>query len=151
MHGLRSSSAQPARINYKTEDFVAVTKEVTDGHGADVILDMVGGSYIDRNFSAAATDGHIVQIAFLEGAKAEANFVKLMLKRLTYTGSTLRPRTVEVKGRHCAGTRREDLAPHRGGKSETRLNKTFELKDAASAHAHMESGAHIGKIMLRVA
>ncbi|MEM8743965.1 MAG: NAD(P)H-quinone oxidoreductase [Pseudomonadota bacterium] len=138
-------------INYKDEDFVAVTKEVTEGHGADVILDMVGGDYIDRNFSAAATDGHIVQIAFLQGAKAEANFVKLMLKRLTYTGSTLRPRTVEVKGGIARALEEKVWPLIEAGKVKPVLNKTFDLKDAAAAHAYMESGAHIGKIMLRVA
>ncbi|MDA7947201.1 MAG: NAD(P)H-quinone oxidoreductase [Hyphomicrobiaceae bacterium] len=138
-------------INYRDEDFVAVTKEATDGQGADVILDMVGGSYIDRNFSAAATDGHIVQIAFLEGAKTEANFVKLMLKRLTYTGSTLRPRTVEVKGGIARALEEKVWPLIEAGKVKPVLNKTFDLKDAARAHAHMESGAHIGKIMLRVA
>ncbi len=138
-------------INYRDEDFVAVTKEVTDGHGADVILDMVGGSYIDRNFSAAAIDGHIVQIAFLEGAKAEVNFVRLMLKRLTYTGSTLRPRTVEVKGGIARALQEQVWPLIEAGKVKPVLNKTYDLKDASAAHAYMESGAHIGKIMLRVA
>lgn len=138
-------------INYKEEDFVAVTKDITEGHGADVILDMVGGSYIDRNFSAAATDGRIVQIAFLEGAKAEVNFVRLMLKRLTYTGSTLRPRTVEVKG-GIARALEDNVWPLiEAGKVKPVLDKTFKLTEAAAAHAYMESGAHIGKIMLRVA
>ena len=137
-------------INYRDEDFVAITKDVTDGHGADVILDMVGGSYIDRNFSAAAADGHIVQIAFLEGAKAEVNFVRLMLKRLTYTGSTLRPRTVEVKGGIAQALEEHVWPLIEAGKVKPVLNKTYDLKDAAGAHAYMESGAHIGKIMLRV-
>lgn len=137
-------------INYRDEDFVAITKDITDGHGADVILDMVGGSYIDRNFSAAAADGHIVQIAFLEGAKAEVNFVRLMLKRLTYTGSTLRPRTVEVKGGIARALEEHVWPLIEAGKVKPVLNKTYDLKDAAGAHAYMESGAHIGKIMLRV-
>ncbi len=137
-------------INYRDEDFVAITKDITDGHGADVILDMVGGSYIDRNFSAAAADGHIVQIAFLEGAKAEVNFVRLMLKRLTYTGSTLRPRTVEVKGGIARALEEHVWPLIEAGKVKPVLDKTHDLKDAAGAHAYMEAGAHIGKIMLRV-
>jgi len=112
---------------------------------------MVGGSYIDRNFSAAAMDGHIVQIAFLEGAKAEVNFVRLMLKRLTYTGSTLRPRTVEVKGGIARALEEKVWPLVEAGQLKPVLNKTYKLSEAADAHAYMESGAHIGKIMLRVA
>ncbi len=137
-------------INYKTEDFVTVTKEVTEGHGADVILDMVGGSYIERNFSAAAQEGRIVQIAFLGGAKAEVNFGRVMLKRLTYTGSTLRPRTIEVKGGIARALEEKVWPLIKAGKVKPVLNKTFKLTEAAQAHAYMESGAHIGKIMMRV-
>ncbi len=137
-------------INYREEDFVEVTKEITGGHGADVILDMVGGNYIERNFIAAAPDGRIVQIAFLEGAKAEVNFMRLMLKRLTLTGSTLRARPVEVKG-GIAATLEEKIWPLiEAGRIRPVMDRTFALEDAAKAHAHMESGAHIGKIVLRV-
>ena len=137
-------------INYREEDFVEVTKQVTQGHGADVILDMVGGDYIERNFSAAATDGRIVQIAFLGGAKAKVNFMRLMLKRLTFTGSTLRARSVEFKGA-IASALEETIWPLiAAGKIKPVLDKTFPLEQAARAHAHMESGVHIGKIVLRV-
>ena len=127
-----------------------MTKQLTDGHGADVILDMVGGDYIERNFRAAAVAGRIVQIAFLGGAKSEVNFMRLMLKRLTYTGSTMRPRSVEVKGA-IASALEETIWPLiEAGKIKPVMDKIFPLDQAAQAHAHMESGAHIGKIVLRV-
>lgn len=138
-------------INYRDEDFVAVVKEITDGHGADVILDMVGGSYIDRNFSAAAQDGRIVQIAFLGGPKAEANFTKLMLKRLTFTGSTLRPRTLEVKGAIARALEEKVWPLIEAGKVKPVMDTTFPLADAAKAHARMEGSTHIGKIVLAIA
>ncbi len=137
-------------IDYREEDFVEVTRQLTDGHGADVILDMVGGDYIERNFRAAATDGRIVQIAFLGGAKSEVNFMRLMLKRLTYTGSTLRPRSVAFKGA-IAGSLEEKIWPLiEAGKIRPVIDKIFPLDQAARAHAHMEAGAHIGKIVLNV-
>jgi NADPH2:quinone reductase len=137
-------------INYRNEDFVEVTKEVTQGHGANVILDMVGGGYIERNFIAAAPDGRIVQIAFLEGAKAEVNFVRLMLKRLTLTGSTLRARSVEVKGAIASALEEKVWPLIEAGTVKPVMDKTFPLAEAAQAHAHMEAGAHIGKIVLKV-
>ena len=137
-------------VNYREEDFVAVTKEVTGGHGADVILDMVGGSYIERNFSAAAADGRIVQIAFLEGSKAEVNFMRLMLKRLTLTGSTLRARSVAVKGAIAHALEKQVWPLIEAGKIKPVMDKTFPLEKAAEAHKRMESGAHIGKIVLIV-
>ncbi len=108
-----------AAINYKTEDFVAKTKELTGGNGVNIILDMVGGDYIDRNYDAAAVEGRIVQIAFLGGPKASPNFAKLMVKRLHHTGSTLRPRSVEDKPRWspqlrqrlCRGLRKGGSSP----------------------------------------
>ena len=137
-------------INYREEDFVEVTKELTQGHGADVILDMVGGSYIQRNISAAAVEGRIVQIAFLGGPKAEVNFMNLMLKRLIFTGSTLRPQSVETKGA-IAGALEKTIWPLiEAGKIKPVMDKTFPLAEASKAHAHMESGAHIGKIVLSV-
>ena len=138
-------------INYREEDFVEVTKEITEGHGADVILDMVGGSYIERNFSAAAVEGRIVQIAFLGGPKAEVNFMRLMLKRLTFTGSTLRPQSVEAKGAIAAALEQTIWPLIGAGKIKPVMDKTFALAEAGQAHAHMEAGAHIGKIVLSVA
>ena len=138
-------------INYGQEDFVEVVKEVTRGKGANVILDMVGGDYVDRNYKAAAEDGRIVQIAFLNGAKATANFAILMSKRLTHTGSTLRPRPVDFK----AGIARELetkvwplLAQRRVAPV---MDMIFSLKDAWRAHERMEEGRHIGKIVLDIA
>lgn len=137
-------------INYREEDFVEVVKDVTGGHGADVILDMVGGSYIERNFSAAATDGHIVQIAFLQGPKAELSFMRVMMKRLTLTGSTLRARTDQVKG-EIAGAVEENIWPLiEAGKIRPVMDKTYPLGEAPKAHAYMESGENIGKIVLQV-
>ena len=137
-------------INYREEDFVEVTKEVTGGKGADVILDMVGGSYIERNFIAAAPDGRIVQIAFLEGPKAQVNFMRLMLKRLTLTGSTLRARSVEVKGAIATALEEKIWPLIEAGRIKPVIDRTFPLEQAAEAHAHMEAGAHIGKIVLSV-
>ena len=137
-------------INYREEDFVEVTRQLTDGHGADVILDMVGGDYIERNFRAAATDGRIVQIAFLGGAKSEVNFMRLMLKRLTYTGSTLRPRSVAFKGAIASALEEKIWPLIEAGKIRPVIDKIFPLDQAARAHAHMEAGAHIGKIVLNV-
>ncbi|MCL7998452.1 NAD(P)H-quinone oxidoreductase [Brucella sp. 21LCYQ03] len=138
-------------VNYRDEDFVAVVKEMTGGNGADVILDMVGGDYVDRNYKAAAEDGRIVQIAFLNGAKATANFALLMTKRLTHTGSTLRSRSVEFK----AAIARELEAKVWPLLAERRvapvIDMTFPLKEARQAHERMEGSQHIGKIVLEVA
>jgi NADPH:quinone reductase-like Zn-dependent oxidoreductase len=135
-------------INYREKDFVEVILDKTRGDGIDVILDMVGGSYIPRNYKVAAMDGRIVQIAFLDGAKVEVNFTRLMMKRLTHTGSTLRARSAGFK----AGIARE-LEEHvwpllEYGQIKPVIDKTFPLKDVARAHERMEEGAHIGKIML---
>ncbi|MFC4623695.1 NAD(P)H-quinone oxidoreductase [Daeguia caeni] len=135
-------------INYREEDFVAAVKQATNGRGADVILDMVGGDYVDRNYKAAAEDGRIVQIAFLNGAKASANYAILMTKRLTHTGSTLRNRSVEFK----AGIAREletKVWPLLASRQVApTMDMIFLLKDAALAHERMEEGRHIGKIVL---
>src|SRR5690606_214996 len=137
-------------VNYREEDFVAATREATGGAGANVILDMVGGSYIGRNYDAAAMDGRIVQIAFLGGAKAEVNFTRLMMKRLVHTGSTLRPRPVEVKAA-IARELEEKVWPLL---VERRIvpvmDMIFPLRDAWRAHERMEEGGHIGKIVLDV-
>lgn len=137
-------------INYKTEDFVAATKAATDGQGANVILDMVGGEYIDRNYDAAAMDGRIVQIAFLGGPKATANFAKLMMKRLVHTGSTLRPRSNADKAAMVAAIEQRVMPFLREGRVRPLMDSSFPLADAAKAHARMETSQHIGKIVLEV-
>ncbi|MGD9866577.1 MAG: NAD(P)H-quinone oxidoreductase [Hyphomicrobiales bacterium] len=137
-------------INYREEDFVEATRQETGGHGADVILDMVGGSYIERNFVAAAPDGRIVQIAFLGGPKAEVNFTRLMLKRLTFTGSTLRSRTDEVKAGIARALEEKVWPLIDAGRIRPVMDRTFPLAEASGAHARMETSAHIGKIMLAV-
>ncbi|MFI4961316.1 MAG: NAD(P)H-quinone oxidoreductase [Hyphomicrobiales bacterium] len=135
-------------INYKTDDFVAATKAATGDKGADVILDMVGGDYIARNYEAAAVEGRIVQIAFQGGPKTEVNFMRMMLKRLHHTGSTLRSRSVTDKGAIRAAVEDNALPMIAKGKVKPVIYKTFPLKEAAAAHALMETSAHIGKIVL---
>ena len=137
-------------IDYRTEDFVDAVKAATDGKGADVILDMVGGSYVERNYRAAAERGRIVQIAFLESAKAEVNFTLLMTKRLVHTGSTLRPRSVAEKAA-LANALEEKVWPLlAAGTVRPLIDRTFPLADAADAHRAMEASQHVGKIMLIV-
>jgi NADPH:quinone reductase len=137
-------------INYKNEDFVEKTKAATGGHGADVILDMVGGSYIEKNYDAAALDGRIVQIAFLGGPKASLNFTKLMVKRLTHTGSTLRPRSNADKAAMVAAIEAKVMPLIRDGRIKPLMDSSFPLEKASEAHARMETSAHIGKIVLKV-
>ncbi|MHC2467605.1 NAD(P)H-quinone oxidoreductase [Bradyrhizobium embrapense] len=138
-------------VNYKTEDFVEAVKKATDGAGADVILDMVGGDYIDRNYDAAAVEGRIVQIAFLSGTpKATANFAKLMVKRLHHTGSTLRPRSNADKAAMVAAIEAKVLPLLREGRVKPLMDSTFPLEKAADAHRRMETSEHIGKIVLVV-
>jgi NADPH2:quinone reductase len=135
-------------INYKTEDFVAATKAATGGKGADVILDMVGGDYIERNYEAAAVEGRIVQIAFQGSPKAKVDFRRIMLKRLHHTGSTLRSRSVPDKGA-IASAVAEKVGPLMdAGRIKPVMDSNFPLAKAADAHARMESSAHIGKIVL---
>jgi NADPH2:quinone reductase len=138
-------------INYRTEDFVAVVKEATGGKGADVILDMVGGGYIARNIQAAARDGRIVNIAYLQGSKAEIDFMPVMLKRLTLTGSTLRIRSVAEKAEIACALQEEIWPLIEAGKIRPQIFRTFPLAQAAQSHALMESSAHIGKIVLTIA
>ena len=135
-------------INYKTEDFVAATKAATDGGGADVILDMVGGDYIARNYEAAAVEGRIVQIAFQGSPKATVDFRRLMLKRLHHTGSTLRARSVADKGAIARAVEGNVLPLMSAGKVKPIVFKTFPLIEAAQAHTLMETSQHIGKIVL---
>jgi NADPH:quinone reductase len=135
-------------VNYKTEDFVAATKEATGKRGADVILDMIGGDYINRNYEAAAVDGRIVQIAFQASSRANVDFIRLMLKRLTHAGSTLRPRAVADKGAIAAAVEAKVLPLIAAGKVKPVIDSTFSLTEAGSAHARMERSEHIGKIVL---
>jgi putative PIG3 family NAD(P)H quinone oxidoreductase len=135
-------------INYRSEDFVAMIKDKTAGAGADVILDMVGGDYIERNYEAAAVEGRIVQIAFQGNPKANVDFRRIMLKRLHHTGSTLRSRSVADKGAIARAVAEKVLPLIASGKVKPIMDSTFPLTDAAAAHARMESSAHIGKIVL---
>jgi NADPH2:quinone reductase len=137
-----------AAINYKTEDFVEKIKGLTDGAGVNVILDMVGGDYIDRNYEAAAVEGRIVQIAFLGGSKATPNFAKLMMKRLHHTGSTLRPRSVADKAAMVSAIEAKAMPWFADGRVKPLMDSSFPLKEASKAHARMESSQHIGKIVL---
>jgi putative PIG3 family NAD(P)H quinone oxidoreductase len=135
-------------INYKTDDFVAAAKAITEGKGPHVILDMVGGEYVERNFDAAATDGRIVQIALLGGPKATVNFAKLMMKRLHHTGSTLRPRSNADKAAMVAAIEAKVTPLLRDGRIKPLMDSTFPLQKAAEAHRRMETSEHIGKIVL---
>ena len=137
-------------INYREEDFVDVLKQATAKNGVDVILDMVGGDYIQRNIKAAARDGRIVNIAYLNGSKAEVDFMMVMLKRLTLTGSTLRIRPVADKAAIASALKRIVWPLIEAGKVKPQLFKTFPLAQASKAHALMETSAHIGKIVLEV-
>ena len=134
-------------INYRSEDFVAVVKEAT-GAGVDVILDMVGGDYIQRNIKALAPDGRLCYIAFLGGSKAEVDFAPLMLKRITLSGSTLRARSVAFKAAIAENLRREIWPRIAAGEIRPVMAESFPLAEAAAAHALMESSQHIGKIVL---
>jgi len=141
-----------AGINYRTQDFGAEIKALTGGRGVDVILDMVGASYFPRNVRALAMDGRLVIIAFLGGAKLDGvDLTPIMTRRLTVTGSTMRPRTTAQKGEIAAQLRAKVLPLLDAGQCGPVIHATFPLEQAAQAHALMESSAHIGKIMLTVA
>jgi NADPH2:quinone reductase len=135
-------------INYKTEDFVAVLKEVTGGRGVDVILDMVAGDYTPRELKALADDGRLVLIAFLGGAKSQVNMAEVMQRRLVITGSTLRPRSVPFKAAIAAQLRAKVWPLLDAGRIKPVIYATFPMAEAAAAHALMESSAHVGKIVL---
>jgi len=135
-------------IHYKTEDFVEVIRDLTRDRGVDVILDMVGGDYVARNLEALALEGRIVQIALLRGTRAEINLTPLMQKRLTFTGSTLRPRTVEQKGAIARALHEHVWPKLEAGGVRPVIHATFPLVDAAKAHAELERGEHVGKIVL---
>ncbi len=137
-------------FNYKEEDFVERVKAITQKKGVDVILDMVGGSYIQRNINSLAIDGRLLQVAFLEGSKAALDVQMIMRKRLTYTGATLRPRSEEQKAQIA-----HDLMQHvwpllEQGKCLPVIDSVYPLNEVIKAHERMESSAHIGKIMLQV-
>jgi len=135
-------------INYKTEDFAEVVERKTAGKGVDLILDMVGGDYINRNLQCLAVEGRLVQIAFLKGAKAEINFASLMMKRQTITGSTLRPRSVAEKGAIARALEEKVWPLIASGQVSPLIHATFPLEQAVEAHRLMESSAHLGKIVL---
>lgn len=138
-----------AAINYREADFAAEVKRLTDGAGVDVILDMVGAPYLERNLASLALEGRLVVIAFMQGFKAESfNMTPVMIRRLTLTGSTLRPRTVAQKAAIAEGLRREVWPLLDAGTLKTVIHATFPLEQAREAHALMESSAHLGKIML---
>jgi NADPH:quinone reductase len=137
-------------IDYRTEDFVEIVKSATEGKGADIILDMVAGTYVQRNIEAAAVDGRIVVIAVLGGARAEIMMNKIMVKRLTLTGSTLRPRTIAQKAVVAEGVRRNVWPLLAARRVRPIIHATFPLAEAAEAHRLMETSNHIGKIMLTV-
>jgi putative PIG3 family NAD(P)H quinone oxidoreductase len=135
-------------VNYKTEDFIAATKEATGGKGANLIVDIVGGDYVDRNYDAAAEQGTIAQVSFTGTPKATANFANLMRKRLIHTGSTLRPRTVAEKAAIAKGIEDKVWPLVAAGRIRPVIDSTFPLARAADAHARMETSQHIGKIVL---
>jgi len=135
-------------INYRELDFVKEVKDFTDGHGADVVLDMVGGDYVGRNLKVMAADGRLVNIAFLQGSKVEVDLMPLMLKRLTITGSTLRARSVDVKAAIAANLKEKIWPLIEAGEISPFIHATFSLNEAAQAHELMESSKHIGKIVL---
>lgn len=137
-------------INYREEDFVKVLKAATKGEGVNVILDMVGGDYVGRNIQIAAEDGRIHQIAFQNGSKVTADLMRLMLKRVTLTGSTLRARSYDVKARHAAALEAKVWPLIAAGQIRPVIDRTFPLAEAANAHRHLEAGTHIGKLVLSV-
>ena len=137
-------------FNYRTQDFEKEILKVTAGKGVDVILDMVGGDYVPRELKCIAEDGRLVFIAYLRGPKTELSIDAVMRRRLTLTGSTLRPRSVEFKGAIARSLRERIWPLIEAGKIKPEIYKTFPLAQAAEAHRLMESSQHIGKIVLTV-
>jgi len=137
-------------INYKAQDFVEEVKKFTQGHGADVILDMVGGDYVPRNYQAAALDGRIIQIAFLQHHQASINLKLMMAKRLTHTGSTLRPRDRDFKAQIARKLEEHVLPLLATSQIMPVIDTVLPLEEAIKAHQMMEAGKHIGKIILKV-
>jgi NADPH2:quinone reductase len=140
-----------AAINYRSQDFVEVARRLTDGRGVDLILDMVGGSYFQRNLRTLAVEGRLVQIAFQDGSEITCNLTPILVKRLTVTGSTLRPRSIAEKGAIAAALKEKVWPLLEAGRVKPVIHKVFPLEEASAAHTLMESSAHIGKIMLAVA
>ncbi len=139
-----------AAINYRNEDFVSRVRELTGGEGVDVVLDMVGGDYIPRNLSVLRRDGRLVLIAFQRGSRVDLDFSPVMRNRLVVTGSTMRPRTVAEKTKIRDALLREVWPACADGRVRTHVHASFPLAQAAEAHRLMESGRHVGKILLRV-
>jgi NADPH2:quinone reductase len=137
-------------INYKSQDFVKAIQEITDGGGVNVILDMVGGDYVEKNWIVAAVEGRICQIATLNGISEKVNFSRLMVKRLTHTGSTLRPRDTAFKAAIAQNLKEKVWPMIEGGKVKPVMDSTFPLAEVAEAHRRMEGSGHIGKIVLEV-
>jgi NADPH:quinone reductase len=135
-------------INYRETDFAAAVQELTGGRGVDVVLDMVGGEYFARNLASLAIEGRLVEIATMQGAKSELNIVTVMQRRLTITGSTLRPRSPAEKGAIAAALAAQVWPLLESGAVKPIVHATFALRDAAAAHRVMEQGAHIGKLVL---
>jgi len=135
-------------VNYRKADFVAETLRATEGRGADVILDMVGGDYVERNYAAAALDGRIVQIAFLNGQKATIDLRPIMVKRLIHTGSTLRPRSPAEKAAIAEALRAKVWPLLEAGRCQPVIDSVFPLSDVAKAHERIESAEHVGKVVL---
>jgi NADPH:quinone reductase len=144
-----AAGAQRA-INYRNEDFVAVAKEMTDGRGVDIVLDMVGGAYMQRNLDVLALEGRLVQIAFLEGSSVTFDAMPIMLKRLTFTGSTLRARSIEQKAAIADALRAKVWPLLEAGQARPVIYRVMPFDQVQAAHALMESSAHIGKIMLQL-
>ena len=144
------AGAQTA-INYNTQDFVEEVLQLTEQKGVNAVLDMVGGSYMQRNLRALAIEGRLLQIAFLQPSKVEVDWVSLMTKRLTFTGSTLRPRSAQDKAQIASELHAQVWPLLEAGSVKPIIHQVFDLKNAAQAHALMESSKHIGKIMLTVA
>ena len=138
-----------AAINYREQDFSKEIKRLTEGKGIDVILDMIGGPYFPKNICLLADEGRLVQIALMQGSKAEVDFRSLLLKRVTLTGSTLRPRSVEQKTEIAKALRKNVWPLLDTGTVRPIIHQTFPLTQAAEAHSLMESSAHIGKILLK--
>jgi putative PIG3 family NAD(P)H quinone oxidoreductase len=137
-------------VNYRSTDWVAACKEATSGRGVDVILDMVGGDYVTRNLDLLAVDGRLVQIAFLKTSKVELDLMQVMRRRLTITGSTLRPRSPEEKGQIARALEQKVWPLIEDGRVKPIVHARFPLERAADAHAMMDAGEHIGKILLVV-
>ena len=150
MHACQAAGADLS-INYRTQDFVKEVVSATDQKGVNIILDMVGGDYMQRNINCLAVDGRLVQIAFLQPSKTEVDWIGLMVKRLTFTGSTLRPRTAVDKAQMANDLHEQVWPLLQQGKCLPVVHQVFDLSEAKQAHELMESSTHIGKIMLKVA